>query len=315
MSFSAIVAGLLGLLFPAAYQALTGRLRAALLLLASLLARAALAFFFPAISLGMISLPLLSAADAARARHRGFRASKRGIAPALLVFVALIAEAQLLKRYLFAAYKIPSTSMVPTLAVGDHVFAERLSLLWSPPQRGDLVVFEGITDRGGASLARIGRIVAVGGDRIAIRHHVPVLGGTPAPQVAAGPARYSDLGQELAVTRFTETLGDHRYDVFVSPDQDPALGDLPQPERGCDAIRADAAAPRDVPAMQPTEDGSACLVPEGTFFFLGDNRWNSNDSRYQGVVPVAKILGRVRGLWFPGAPSLGARWSRLGRLE
>ncbi len=312
MSFSSIVAGLLGLFFPAAYQALTGRRGAALLLLAAVLGWAALAFAAPALSLTLLALPILSAIDAARAHRRGSRAQQRGIAAALLVFVALIAETRLLRHYLFAAYKIPSTSMVPTLAVGDHVFAERLSLLWSPPQRGDLVVFEGLADNGAT---RLGRIVAVGGDRIAVRNHVPVLAGSPAPQVAAGPAQYLDLEQELTVARFTETLGDHRYSVFIAPDRDPTLGDFPEPDRGCNELRTQREAASEVPAMQPSEDGTACIVPAGTFFYLGDNRWNSNDSRYQGVVPVAKILGRVRGLWFPGEPSLGARWSRLGRLE
>lgn len=312
MSFSTFVAGLFGLLFPAAYQALTGRLRAALFLLAAVLGWATLAFVAPALSLTLLALPVLSAVDAARARRRGFRARRRGIAAALLVFVALIAETRLFKHYLFAAYKIPSTSMVPTLAVGDHVFAERLSLSWSPPQRGDLVVFEGLAD-GGAP--RLGRIVAIGGDRIAVRNHVPVLAGTPAAQVAAGPAQYLDLEQTFTVARFTETLGDHRYSVFINLDRDPSLGDFPQPDRGCNEFRMQRDAASGVPAMQPSEDGTACIVPAGTFFYLGDNRWNSNDSRYQGVVPVAKILGRVRGLWFPGEPSLGARWSRLGRLE
>jgi signal peptidase I len=67
--------------------------------------------------------------------------------------------------------------------------------------------------------------------------------------------------------------------------------------------------------MLPNADGTACVVPPGAVFVLGDDRWNSLDSRRFGAVPIDRLVGVVRGVWWPGEPSEGARWSRLGRVE
>jgi signal peptidase I len=64
-------------------------------------------------------------------------------------------------------------------------------------------------------------------------------------------------------------------------------------------------------------DGAACVVPPGAVFVLGDSRWNSNDSRRWGAVPLAAVVGRVRGIWWPATSLVRGdpRWARLGWVE
>jgi hypothetical protein len=76
---------------------------------------------------------------------------------------------QVVLRFAVEAYKIPSSSMVPTLEVGDHMMIEKLSLHWRDPARGDLVVFRHpcAPDRD-----YVMRVIALGGDTVEIRCNV-----------------------------------------------------------------------------------------------------------------------------------------------
>jgi signal peptidase I len=54
-------------------------------------------------------------------------------------------------------------------------------------------------------------------------------------------------------------------------------------------------------------------VPRGQLFVLGDNRDNSNDSRYWGFVPIERVKGRAMFVWWSSGSPEGVRWSRLFR--
>lgn len=306
------IAGVFGFFFPGAVQALTGRWRAALAVLAHLPLVLLIAVMWPPLVWLALALFPASALDAALAHRRGARPKGKHVLLAVPVLAALVVEPRLLRRYIVASYKIPTSSMVPTLAIGDLFLVDQLSLAWLAPQRGELIVFERADRR-----VMVGRVVALGGDEIAVRENAPILGGVPAERRMIGPTEFVDGPLRDTVTVYEESLGGHRYRTLHRPHpQDAELGradDYPRDVRG--SGDPCASSQQTWVPLALNADGTACVVPAGTFFYLGDNRWNANDSRYQGAVPITQAVGRIRGIWYPAVGQDGERWSRLGRLR
>ena len=167
---------------------------------------------------------------------------------------------------------IPSGSMRPTLLEGDVVLVNRLAydvklpltdisvLPLADPQRGDVVTFS--SPRDGTRLIK--RIVGVPGDVVEMRDDVLYVNGEA--------ARYAGLsegvealggGREASVVRATEHSAGRSRSVQFLPD---------------------------VPARR---DFGPVVVPAQSYFALGDNRDNSEDSRYIGVVARRLLIGRA----------------------
>ena len=187
---------------------------------------------------------------------------------------------------------IPSGSMRPTLLEGDVVLVNRLAYDFKlpltdqvlaelgSPERGDVVTFTSPQD--GARLIK--RLIALPGDVVELRDEVLYLNGVASRY--QGPVRVEEpLGSGLTTPalQVQENLSGHAHTVQV----------LPQ-----------------VNAMR---NFGPVQVPQGHYFFLGDNRDNSADSRYIGMVPRHLLIGRahwvlvsadIKGDWLP-------RWDRL----
>lgn len=313
-----IGAGLLGAFLAIVYQCFTGRVRAALGLALLSYAAMGLAVWWPALMLLLPVVPVVSAVDAGFAARRGARAQKRYAPVAALAFLLVVAVGWLTEEYVQESFKSPASSMMPTMEIGDHFVVEKLSLRWRAPERGELVVFR----HPGSGKFYFKRVIGLAGDAVAMRGPQPVLGGKAVPHRALERDSYLEDGMEIRVEAYEESLGGKSYRVFAKPNfpsDYPARGQeesgMPCPNAG-DAENFARYAHVDVPEqppMRPTPDGTACIVPQGAVFVLGDNRWNSGDSRSWGAVPLASIIGRVRGIWWP-APGEG-RWSRLGWVE
>lgn len=84
--------------------------------------------------------------------------------------------ALIIRTFLFAPYKIPTGSMIPTLLVGDKIFVDKISYRFGEPQRGDIVVFKYPLDR---KKDFVKRLVGLPGDRIEIRGGVILINGRP----------------------------------------------------------------------------------------------------------------------------------------
>jgi len=82
--------------------------------------------------------------------------------------------ALLIRTFLFAPYKIPTGSMIPTLLVGDKIFVEKISYRFKEPQRGDIMVFKYPVDR---KKDFVKRLVGLPGERIEIRGGVILVNG------------------------------------------------------------------------------------------------------------------------------------------
>lgn len=188
---------------------------------------------------------------------------------------------------------IPSASMHPNLLEGDVVFVNRLAYNvklpltdivlghTGEPQRGDIVTFSSPVN--GTRLIK--RIVALPGDRVEMRNEQLIINGQPAVYAALRDTTENIHGVgQLAAVRVEETVGDSRH----------AIQFLPQ--------------------IKARRDFAAVVVPPGQYMMLGDNRDNSEDSRYIGLVPRALLIGRaervlasadIDGNWMPRTERFG----------
>lgn len=205
-------------------------------------------------------------------------------------FFPVIAMVFFLRSFLYEPFKIPSSSMVPTLVVGDLILVNKFTygirlpiinkkiININNPQRGDVMVFKYPKD---TALDYIKRVVGVPGDKIVYRNKRLTVNGKkisyqPLPDyLDEEHLSYSKQYMENLTGVAHRILNDERAPSFVqNPDA------FPQHELCTYDI-----------------EGFACTVPPGQYFMMGDNRDNSLDSRYWGFVPDQNIVGKAFFVW------------------
>lgn len=222
----------------------------------------------------------------------------KGILGAIVLFFFI-------RTFFFEAYRIPSGSMIPSLLVGDWLFVNKLRFGphipftnvnlpgYAEPERYDIAVFVSppqVDQPWDPTPTLVKRIVGMPGDTLYMRDARLFVNGIEQRQ---GYGASSEPGDPNEVS----PLFDWQKQV---------------------ALRASrfGAAP-----AQPTHDNwGPLVVPPGHYFMMGDNRYNSKDSRYWGLVPRENIRGRplfVYYSWDPDSPRplpglTAIRWGRLG---
>lgn len=190
---------------------------------------------------------------------------------------------------------IPSGSMRPTLLEGDVVLVNRLAYdvkipltdiavaKLGEPMRGDVITFTSPVD----GVRLIKRLVGVPGDIVEIRDEVLFINGRAAEYSAPRSVLEAmDYGRTVDGLRTTERIeGNERTVQFL-------------------------------PAIPARRNFGPISVPADSYFFLGDNRDNSADSRYIGVVPRKLLIGRAHHIlvsanikddWLPRLERVGER--------
>jgi signal peptidase I len=161
------------------------------------------------------------------------------------------------RAYVIQAFAAPTSSMEPTVLVGDHVIVDKSAYAFSEPKRGD-IVFYTATDPSQTIFMK--RIVGMPGETIEIRNKEVFISGKKI---------------------------DEPYVQFLRPSTDGTFnGD----------------------SMAPT------VIPADAYFLLGDNRDNSNDSRFTGPVQRRQFLGKAKTIYFSSDPGTHKpRWNRIGK--
>jgi len=204
-------------------------------------------------------------------------------------FFPIILIVLLIRSFLFEPFRIPSDSMMPTLLDGDFIFVNKFTyglrlpvvnrriVALGEPGRGDVVVFRLPSD---PSINYIKRLVGLPGDHIVVKDKRVYVNGELQPVRLDG--MYPPFNSTPLAQVADERLGtvDHRT-LYI--------------------------------AERPSVDFDD-VVPEGHYFFMGDNRDNSRDSRFPevGYVPAGNVVGKAVRIWLnwrlPHAPI----WDRIG---
>jgi signal peptidase I len=205
-------------------------------------------------------------------------------------FFPVIALVFFLRSFLFEPFKIPSSSMVPTLEIGDlilvnkYTYGVRLPIVnkkiieVNNPQRGDVMVFKYPKD---PSLDYIKRVVGIPGDKIVYKNKRLTVNGKDVSYQALPD--YLDEEHLTYSKQYSENLTGVAHKI-LNDERVPSY--VPNP---------DAFPNRE--SCTYNLEGFACTVPSGHYFMMGDNRDNSLDSRYWGFVPDKNIVGKAFFVW------------------
>jgi len=236
---------------------------------------------------GMVT-QVLRADERARNILMGVWDWTRSILVAFALFV-------IVRTFVVEAFRIPTGSMENTLLVGDFLLVNKAVYgaeipgtelrfpAFTEPHRGEVIVF---TPPHEPSKNYVKRLVGVPGDTLEMREKELYLDGNP---VAEPYVRYSDR-----------------------------TGDAVHPDMAWQSNHLLASTSR---GYHPTRDNwGPLVVPEGQYFMLGDNRDNSEDSRYWGFVPRAAIHGRPWFVYYSFDTAVSGalpwlrdvRWGRIG---
>jgi len=224
-------------------------------------------------------MPNVPASSASRKSHR-LDETTRTIVTAVLVAVFI-------RMFAFEPFNIPSSSMVPGLLIGDFLFVSKYSYGYSSrstvmgllpingrlfdkaPERGDVVVFKLPSDN---STDYIKRLVGLPGDTIQMRNGLLYINGVAVQRrKLETPIVMNYVQPSSTTTDYIETFPDGHEHIIREEGDDRGLDDTP-----------------------------VFTVPSRSYFFMGDNRDNSQDSRTTrvGFVPEENLVGKARILFF-----------------
>jgi signal peptidase I len=195
-----------------------------------------------------------------RARAGRRRSGPGFILEAVILILIAVLLAVLIQSFLIKAFVIPSSSMSPTLQVGDRVMVERLTYLFREPRRGEIVVFRFPPDTPEAmnTSSRLYWPLEQIGETLRLTHRGVI------PYV------------KRVVATGGETVELRSGKLFIDG--------------------------QEIQESYIIDDGSdygPVTVPEGMLFCMGDNRPNSRDSRFWGMVPTRSVIGRGFLIWWP----------------
>jgi signal peptidase I len=208
-------------------------------------------------------------------------------------FFPIVLVVLLIRSFAYEPFRIPSSSMMPTLRVGDFIFVSKFSyglrlpvlntkiLALGEPERGDVAVFRLPSD---PATNYIKRIVGLPGDVVTMREKRLWINGEQVP------LEFHDERVDIECGGFwfsarpaTETIGPNSHTIYLGDQRDRSSPFLNRP------------------------------VPEGQYLVMGDNRDCSRDGRVIGYIPEGNLVGRAVRIWMNWDAEAGwPLWHRIG---
>ncbi|MCX7105445.1 MAG: signal peptidase [Pseudomonadota bacterium] len=208
-------------------------------------------------------------------------------------FFPIVLIVLLLRSFIAEPFRIPSGSMMPTLLVGDFILVNKFTygirlpvinkkiIELSEPNRGDIVVFRYPKD---PTVDYIKRIVGLPGDKVVYSNKKLTINDLPVQQTSLGSYQGLGQGEEMSGAEdLLENLTGVEHRILI--------------RNGTPTVEF------------------VYVVPEGNYFAMGDNRDNSNDSRYWGPVPEANLVGKAFFIWMSWDwQNKGVGFDRIGTV-
>lgn len=221
-----------------------------------------------------------------------------------LIFALILAG--IVRSLFFEPFHIPSSSMKPGLLIGDYIFVSKYSYgysrysfpfgfkikffegrVWqSAPKRGDVVVFRFPKN---TAVSYIKRVIGLPGDRVQVRDGVVYINDQRVEKKFYGIFSDEERGAKVEINQFLEILPEGR------------------PVKTLDQS-----------SYMPQDNTGIYEVPSGHYFLMGDNRDNSQDSRFLdevGFVPEENLIGRARIIFFSASKPVWQIWNWIDSIR
>lgn len=208
----------------------------------------------------------------------------------------------ILRSFIFEPFRIPSQSMMPNLWVGDFILVNKFSygvrlpvlnneiIDSGKPKNGDVAVFRYPVN---PSINFIKRVIGIPGDHVVYKNKVLYINGKIIPQELTGVYKGKGSGEKMsgAMLKKEDLLG-VKHDILLVPGK---------PDYSHMYFSAFY-----------NQGHIDLVVPEGHYFMMGDNRDESHDSRFWGLVPEDNLVGKAFMIWFNWDVGHGLFWERIG---
>lgn len=207
-------------------------------------------------------------------------------------FFPILLIVLLIRAFVVQPYRVPTGSLEPTIMPGDMILVNQYDYglkvpIWNKqlinidtPHIGQIALFRWPVS---PSVTFVKRVIGVPGDHISYINKVLYINGKKAKQkFIKNTMEISDSGKTWPVKEYEENLNGVKHLIFIRPDRS-------------------------------TRDFKNLVVPQGEYFMMGDNRDDSDDSRFWGFVPFNDFVGRALFVWMSwDSAKHRVRWNRIG---
>ncbi len=198
----------------------------------------------------------------------------------------------LVRSFIIQPYRVPSGSLEPTIDTGDFILVKQYAygikmpishnelVPVGKPQRGDIALFYYPKN---PNYIYVKRVIGLPGDHVVYKNKVLMINGEVIPKKDLGWINnINQYGQTEEVKLYEENLEGIKHEIIIQP-------------------------------FTPDYRSVDMVVPKHQYFVMGDNRDNSNDSRFWGTVPETSFIGKAFLVWLSWDPhNWNIRWQRIG---